>query len=127
MTPWGLIGLSICYDVRFPEFYRSMSDDVFLVTVPSAFTKKSGEAHWEVLLKARAVENQVYVAAAAQTGKHSNGRSTWGHSMVLDPWGKVVCQLENEQNIMTANLNLAYIKQVREQFPCLNHKRTFKN
>ncbi len=127
MTPWGRIGLSICYDVRFPEFYRAMTDDVFLVSVPAAFAEKSGEAHWEILLKARAVENLVYVAAAAQTGHHSNGRATWGHSMVIDPWGKVISQLENEQKIILTNINLEYIEKVRQQFPCLHHKRTLKH
>ncbi len=126
MTPWGRIGLSICYDVRFPEFYRAMNDDVFLVAVPAAFAQKSGEAHWEILLRARAVENLVYIAAAAQTGNHSSGRATWGHAMVVDPWGQVVSQLENEQKITLADINLEYIKKVREQFPCLHHKRTLK-
>jgi len=123
-TPWGLVGLSICYDVRFPEFYRAMHDDVFLVCVPAAFTYRSGQAHWEILLKARAVENQTYIAAAAQTGEHTNGRQTWGHSALIDPWGKTLVQLKNEQKIISTDLNLAYIQQIRQQFPCLHHKRT---
>lgn len=126
-TPWGLIGLSICYDVRFPEFYRAMPEEVFLVSVPAAFTQKSGEAHWDILLKARAIENQVYVSAPAQTGQHSNGRSTWGHSSVIDPWGKIVCELGNEQKIASANINFRYIEKVRREFPCLHHKRTLKS
>ena len=122
-TPWGLLGLSICYDVRFPEFYRAMPDDVFLVSVPAAFTYDSGKAHWDTLLKARAIENQVYIAASAQTGTHSNGRKTWGHSALIDPWGQVAAQAEQNETIISTNIDLAYIKQVREQFPCLQHKR----
>ena len=123
-TPWGLIGLSVCYDLRFPEFYRAMPDDVFLVSVPAAFTKRSGEAHWEVLLKARAIENQVYVAAAGQTGMHSNGRETWGHSMIIDPWGDALQELPDQQAVISAKIDLDRIKEIREQFPCLQHKRT---
>ena len=123
-TPWGLLGLSICYDVRFPEFYRAMPDQVFILSVPAAFTYDSGRAHWQTLLKARAIENQVYVAAAAQTGEHSNGRKTWGHSMLIDPWGKTITEISSEQKVVSTPIDLAYIQQVRDQFPCLHHKRT---
>ncbi|MGH1428002.1 MAG: carbon-nitrogen hydrolase family protein [Arenicella sp.] len=123
-TPWGLIGLSVCYDVRFPEFYRSMPDEVFLVSVPAAFTKRSGEAHWHVLLKARAIENQVYIAAPGQTGTHSNGRETWGHSMIIGPWGEVLQELPNQQGVISTHIDLNYVQEIREQFPCLQHKRT---
>ena len=88
-APFGRVGLSVCYDLRFPELYRKMGDCA-LVVVPSAFTYTTGRAHWEMLLRARAVENQCYVLAAAQGGKHENGRRTWGHSMLVDPWGDIV-------------------------------------
>ena len=123
-SPWGLVGLSICYDLRFPEFYRAMPDDIFMLSVPAAFTYDSGKVHWQTLLKARAIENQVYVAAAAQTGEHSNGRKTWGHSALIDPWGKTIAQISGEQKVVSTSIDLAYIQQVREQFPCLHHKRT---
>ena len=123
-TPWGLLGLSICYDVRFPEFYRAMSDQVFMVSVPAAFTYDSGQAHWQTLLRARAIENQVFIAAAAQTGEHSNGRKTWGHSALIDPWGKIISEMGTEQKVISTSIDLTYIQQVREQFPCLHHKRT---
>lgn len=121
-TPWGLMGLSICYDLRFPEFYRAMSDDTFLICVAAAFTEKSGEAHWQTLLKARAIENQVYIAAAAQTGTHSNQRSTWGHSMLIDPWGKIKDSLSKQQGLVSAEIDFEYIQLLRQQFPCLEHK-----
>lgn len=123
-TPWGLLGLSICYDVRFPEFYRAMPDEIFMLSVPAAFTYDSGQAHWQILLKARAVENQVFIAAAAQTGQHSNGRKTWGHSTVIDPWGKTIVEIAQNEKIVSSMIDLAYIRQIREQFPCLHHKRT---
>lgn len=88
-APFGRVGLSVCYDLRFPELYRRMGDCA-LIVVPSAFTYTTGRAHWETLLRARAVENQCYVLAAAQGGKHENGRRTWGHSMLIDPWGEIV-------------------------------------
>ena len=90
-APFGRVGLSVCYDLRFPELYRTMGDCA-LIVVPSAFTYTTGRAHWEMLLRARAVENQCYVLAAAQGGKHENGRRTWGHSMLIDPWGEIVAR-----------------------------------
>ena len=123
-TPWGLLGLSICYDIRFPEFYRAMPSEIFMLSVPAAFTYDSGKAHWRTLLKARAIENQVYVVAAAQTGEHSNGRKTWGHSTLIDPWGKTITEISDEQKVVSTPIDLAYIQQVRDQFPCLHHKRT---
>jgi nitrilase len=115
------IGLSVCYDLRFPELYRSLGADLLLV--PSAFTHVTGEAHWELLLRARAVENLAYVAAPAQGGKHENGRRTWGHSMIVDPWGTVLAQREEEgEGVVLAEIAIDRIADVRRQLPALEHK-----
>jgi nitrilase len=116
--------LSICYDLRFPELYRAlMNPPCDLLVVPAAFTYTTGQAHWELLLRARAVENQCYVLAAAQGGTHENGRRTWGHSMVIDPWGEVLaCQAEGEGVVM-ADVDATRIAQVRAQLPALSHRR----
>lgn len=119
--PWGQVGLSICYDLRFPELYRAMAG-VQLILVPSAFTYTTGKAHWEVLLRARAIENQCYVLAAAQGGRHENGRRTWGHSMLVDPWGKVVSQLPEGPGVLFSQINLSYVAKVRQRLPALHHK-----
>ena len=118
------VGLSICYDLRFPELYRAlMTPPCDLIVVPAAFTYTTGEKHWELLLRARAVENQCYVLAAAQGGTHENGRRTWGHSMVIDPWGEVpACQTEGEGVVM-AEVDQARIATVRTQLPALAHRR----
>jgi nitrilase len=118
------VGLSICYDLRFPELYRAlMHPPCDLITVPSAFTHTTGQAHWELLLRARAVENQCYVLAAAQGGTHENGRRTWGHSLIVDPWGEVLaCQAEGE-GVVLAELDPARIAAVRRQLPALAHRR----
>ncbi len=118
------VGLSICYDLRFPELYRAlMTPPCDLIAVPSAFTHTTGQAHWELLLRARAVENQCYVIAPAQGGRHQNGRRTWGHSMVVDPWGEVIAVLPEGEGVITAELDLARIAQVRTQLPALTHRR----
>lgn len=114
-------GLSICYDLRFPELYRAMGD-CQLISVPAAFTYTTGEKHWELLLRARAVENQSYVIASAQGGKHENGRRTWGHSMVIDPWGEVLACVPEGEGVALAEFNPARLKQVREQLPALQHR-----
>jgi deaminated glutathione amidase len=114
------IGMSVCYDVRFPELYRALNADVLLV--PSAFTYVTGQAHWELLLRARAVENLAYVIAPAQGGVHENGRRTWGHSMVVDPWGKVLAQREEGAGVVTAQVDDARLAQVRTQLPALEHR-----
>ncbi|MBC5782820.1 carbon-nitrogen hydrolase family protein [Ramlibacter sp. USB13] len=115
------VGLSVCYDLRFPELYRGLGADLLLV--PSAFTHPTGEAHWELLLRARAVENLAYVCAPAQGGRHENGRRTWGHSMVVDPWGEVLAQRrEDGAGVVLADLEAARIAQVRTQLPALEHK-----
>jgi nitrilase len=115
------IGLSVCYDLRFPELYRQLRADVLLV--PSAFTYVTGQAHWELLLRARAVENLAYVVAPAQGGTHENGRRTWGHSMVVDPWGVVLAQREAPgAAVVLGELDGARLKQVRTQLPALDHR-----
>jgi deaminated glutathione amidase len=114
------IGMSVCYDVRFPELYRALNADVLLV--PSAFTYVTGQAHWELLLRARAVENLAYVIAPAQGGVHENGRRTWGHSMVVDPWGKVLAQREEGAGVVMAQIDDARLAQVRAQLPALEHR-----
>ena len=114
------IGMSVCYDLRFPELYRRLAADVLLV--PSAFTHVTGQAHWETLLRARAVENLAYVIAPAQGGTHENGRRTWGHSMVIDPWGVVLAQRDSGAGVVLAELNAGRIAQVRQQLPALEHR-----
>jgi nitrilase len=123
-SPIGRLGLTVCYDVRFPELYRALSKDGALVfTVPSAFTATTGNAHWEVLLRARAVENLAYVVAAAQFGTHANGRRTYGHSMVIDPWGEVIDEVAEQEGMAVADVDIAHLKQLRDGFPSLNHRR----
>ena len=114
------IGMSVCYDLRFPELYRALAADVLLV--PSAFTHVTGQAHWELLLRARAVENLAYVVAPAQGGVHENGRRTWGHSMVVDPWGVVLAQRAEGAGVVIADLDAARQAQVRAQLPALEHR-----
>jgi nitrilase len=117
-------GLSICYDLRFPELYRGlMQPPCDLLSVPSAFTYTTGRAHWELLLRARAVENQCYVIAAAQGGRHENGRRTWGHSMVVDPWGEVLAVCEEGEGLALADMRRERIEEVRRQLPALSHRR----
>ncbi len=116
------MGLSICYDVRFPELYRALGDCALLL-VPAAFTATTGAAHWELLLRARAVENECYVLAAAQGGLHPNGRRTWGHSMLVDPWGVVVASKPDDgPGVVAGDVDPARIAEVRSQLPALNHR-----
>ena len=122
------IGLSVCYDLRFPELYRAMTYQagqrpLDLICAPSAFTWSTGERHWELLLRARAVENQCYVMASAQGGMHRNGRRTWGHSLVIDPWGDVIACVDEGEGIALATLDTARIAAVREQLPALGHRK----
>jgi nitrilase len=122
------VGLSICYDLRFPELYRLLMGQpgqppCDLLAVPSAFTHTTGQAHWELLLRARAVENQCYVIAAAQGGLHENGRRTWGHSMVIDPWGEVLAVQPEGEAVVIAELDLQRLASVRSQLPALTHRR----
>jgi nitrilase len=121
-------GLSICYDLRFPELYRAlMKPPCDLLSVPSAFTYTTGRAHWELLLRARAVENQCYVIAAAQGGRHENGRRTWGHSMVVDPWGEVLALCEEGEGLALADIGHERIAEVRRQLPALTHRRSLSS
>jgi nitrilase len=123
-TPFGKIGLSICYDLRFPELYRELQEkgaQIFLI--PSAFTKITGFAHWEPLIKARAIENLAYVIAAAQGGYHLNGRETYGHSMIVDPWGRIVAQQNQGTGVIVAPIDIAHVRQTRKNFPTLNHRK----
>ncbi len=120
-APFGRVGLSVCYDLRFPELYRRLGDCA-LIVVPSAFTYTTGKAHWETLLKARAIENQCYVLAAAQDGKHENGRRTWGHSMLIDPWGKIVALREEGAGIAASAIDPARIASVRQSLPAYRHR-----
>ncbi len=120
-TPFARVGLSICYDLRFPELYRKMGI-VDLILVPSAFTYTTGQAHWEVLLRARAIENQCYVLAPAQGGRHVNGRRTWGHSMLIDPWGEVMSVLAENPGVVIGDIDPLRIKEVRESLPALKHR-----
>lgn len=117
------VAMSVCYDLRFPELYRAYAQaGADLLLVPSAFTWTTGQAHWELLLRARAVENLAYVAAPAQGGLHENGRRTWGHSMLVDPWGEILCQRGEGDGVDVADLSLARLRQVRLQLPALEHR-----
>lgn len=120
-TPFGRLGLSVCYDLRFPELYRAMRD-VDIILVPSAFTEITGKAHWETLIRARAIENLAYVLAPAQGGYHVNGRETHGDSMIVDPWGVVLDRLPRGSGVVVAGANLAHLKRLRQSLPALTHR-----
>lgn len=120
-TPLGRVGLSICYDLRFPELYRALGEYA-LIVVPAAFTHTTGRAHWEVLLRARAIENQCYVLASAQGGVHPNGRRTWGHSMLIDPWGEVKAVLDEGEGVVSGQIDPVFLAGVRESLPALAHR-----
>jgi predicted amidohydrolase len=123
-APVGKVGLSVCYDLRFPELYRKHSEaGAVLLTVPSAFTLATGKDHWEVLLRARAIENQAYVLAPAQQGKHPKERMTWGHAMVVDPWGLVVARASEGEGVAVAEFDGALLAKVRANLPALKHRR----
>ena len=123
-TVIGKVGLSICYDVRFPELYRQLVDEgATVLSVPAAFTKVTGAAHWEVLLRARAIENLAYVIAPGQQGLHPNGRETFGHSMIIDPWGRIIAQQTSGQAVVVAELDPAVPARLRREFPALQHRR----
>lgn len=120
-TPYGTVGLAVCYDLRFPELFRAMGH-VNLIIIPSAFTYTTGQAHWEVLLRARAIENQCYVLAPAQGGKHDSGRRTWGHSMLIDPWGNIIDSVIEGSGYAAGDLDLNYLRSVRQSLPALQHR-----
>lgn len=120
-SPFGRLGLSICYDLRFPELYRAMKD-VDIILVPSAFTETTGKAHWETLIRARAIENLAYVVAPAQGGYHLNGRETHGDSMIVDPWGVVLDRLPRGSGVVMAGINPEYLQRLRKSLPALAHR-----
>ena len=125
-TPWGRIGMSVCYDVRFPQLYRRLAlGGAFAFTVPSAFTVPTGEAHWHVLLRARAIENGAFVFAPAQGGTHDNGRMTYGHSLIIDPWGTVLVEAGTDPGVIFADIDPAASAAARAKLPNLRHARDF--
>lgn len=122
-TGLGNIGLSVCYDLRFPEHYRDMlAHEVQIITVVAAFTARTGAAHWEALLRARAIENQCYLLAADQGGQHYEGRNTWGHSMIIDPWGRILARWTSGPGLARADIDLESQTRLRGDFPCLEHR-----
>jgi deaminated glutathione amidase len=125
--PWGRLGLTICYDLRFPSLYRALAEagSTFLA-VPSAFTQQTGEAHWHVLNRSRAIENGSFVFAAAQGGRHENGRDTFGHSLVIDPWGRIIAESGTEPGVLMAEIDPAAIMAARSRIPSLQHGRRFE-
>jgi predicted amidohydrolase len=125
--PWGRLGLTICYDLRFPALYRALAEaGASMLAIPSAFTRQTGEAHWHVLLRARAIENGSFVFAAAQGGKHESGRETYGHSLVVDPWGRIVAEGGVEPGVVMAKIDLAAVASARARVPSLQHGRRFE-
>lgn len=123
-TPFGCLGLAVCYDLRFPELFRRMIDKgAQLIAVPSAFTAYTGRAHWEALVRVRAIENQCYVIAAAQGGYHVNGRETYGDSMIVDPWGTVLDRLPNGAGVVSATIDMDHLARIRRSFPAVAHRR----
>jgi len=126
-TPWGLLGLTICYDMRFPHLYRALAKaGAQVIAVPAAFTRPTGAAHWEVLLRARAIENGVFILAPAQGGQHEDGRATWGHSIAIDPWGRVLAQAKDDEPcVVIADLDLDEVAKTRQAIPSLANERVF--
>jgi len=125
--PWGRLGLTICYDLRFPSLYRALAEaGASFLAIPSAFTQTTGEAHWHVLNRARAIENGCFVLAAAQGGRHENGRDTYGHSLVIDPWGRIVAEGGTEPGVVFADVDPAEVAKARGRVPSLQHGRRFE-
>lgn len=123
-SPFGRLGFAVCYDIRFPEQFREMmKQGVEVLIVPAAFTVPTGKAHWEVLLRARAIENLCYLVASAQTGTHESGRQTYGHSMIVNPWGEIINQLPDGEGTVVADIDLDALKKIRRTFPALAHPR----
>jgi predicted amidohydrolase len=124
--PWGRLGLSVCYDLRFPHLYRALTQGgASMLAIPAAFTYKTGQAHWHVLVRARAIENGAFVFAATQCGTHAEGRRTFGHSLVVDPWGEVLVDAGDQVGVVTADIDLAKVDAVRRMIPSLQHDRPF--
>jgi predicted amidohydrolase len=125
--PWGRLGLTICYDLRFPALYRALAEaGATMLAIPSAFTKQTGEAHWHVLVRSRAIENGSFVFAAAQGGKHENGRDTYGHSLIVDPWGRIIAEGGTESGVVMAEIDPAEVANARARIPSLQHGRRFE-
>jgi deaminated glutathione amidase len=125
--PWGRLGLTVCYDLRFPALYRALAEaGASFLAIPSAFTKQTGEAHWHVLQRARAIENGCFVFAAAQGGKHENGRETYGHSLIVDPWGRLLAEGGIEPGVVMADIDPAEVAAARAKIPSLHHGRRFE-
>ena len=123
-TPVGRLGLTICYDLRFPELFQRLSDaGADVISVPAAFTVPTGKAHWQVLMRARAIEAELFIVAAAQAGRHEDGRETYGHSLMVDPWGEVVLEMGGEPGLAFADIDLSRIKDVRSRIPVHQHRR----
>jgi len=125
-SPWGLIGLTICYDLRFPQLYRALAHaGAGILTIPSAFTVTTGRAHWHVLMRARAIETGAFVIAPAQCGEHAQGRKTYGHSLIVDPWGEILAEAGEEEGVILAEIDMAKVAQARKRIPALDHDRDF--
>jgi predicted amidohydrolase len=125
--PWGRLGLTICYDVRFPTLHRALAEaGASFLASPAAFTKQTGEAHWHVLLRARAIENTTFVFAAAQGGRHEDGRDTFGHSLIIDPWGRILAEGGTEPGVVMAKIDPADVAAARGKIPSLQHGRRFE-
>lgn len=126
-TPWGLLGLSVCYDVRFPHLYRALAKaGAVMLSVPAAFTETTGKVHWHVLLRARAIETGCFVFASAQTGAHDGGRRTYGHSLIVSPWGEIIADGEDAIGVVTATIDLNKVAEARKAIPALKHDRPFE-
>lgn len=124
--PWGLLGLTICYDVRFPVLYRSLAENgASLLSAPACFTRQTGEAHWQILQRARAIENGAFMISAAQGGRHEDGRETYGHSIIVDPWGRVLAEGGSEPGLVMAEIDMNLVAAVRQRIPSLKHTRPF--
>ncbi len=125
-TPWGVLGLTICYDIRFPQLYRALAKaGATMFTVPAAFTEQTGRAHWHILMRARAIECGAFVIAAAQCGTHAQGRRTYGHSLIVDPWGEVIADGGESEGVIVAEIDPAKAAEARRRIPALQHDRTF--
>ena len=125
--PWGLIGLTICYDLRFPALYRALAEaGATMLAIPSCFTKQTGEAHWHVLMRARAIETGCFVFTAAQGGTHESGRETYGHSLIVDPWGRILADAGEEPGIAMAVIDMSEVAKARGRIPSLEHGRRFE-
>lgn len=126
-TPFGIVGLTVCYDLRFPALHRALAQaGATILTSPAAFTVPTGRAHWHTLLRARAIENTCFVLAPAQTGTHADGRGTYGHSLIIDPWGEILAEADSEPGLITATLDLGRLAETRAMIPSLHHDREWR-